>query len=56
MPLGANAYPEALRPITDEHLEALITRFEPIAPAEDDCGARDWSVLEGSCAIPDGDL
>jgi hypothetical protein len=42
----ADPYPEALQTITDEDLEALITRFEPIAPAADDCGARDWSVLE----------
>jgi hypothetical protein len=39
-------YPEALQAITDQELETLITRFEPIAPAADDCGAQDWSVLE----------
>jgi hypothetical protein len=39
-------YPEALQAITDQDLETLITRFEPIAPAADDCGAQDWSVLE----------
>jgi hypothetical protein len=38
-------YPEALREITDEELAALIAQFEPAAPAVDDCGARDWSVL-----------
>ena len=43
----ADPYPEALQTITDHDLEALITRFEPAAaPGGDDCGARDWSVLE----------
>jgi hypothetical protein len=41
----ADPYPEALQAITDEDLEALVTRFEPVAPAADDCGAHDWSVL-----------
>lgn len=47
--LGAHlpdAYPEALRDLADQDLAALIARFEPIAPAPDDCGARDWAVLE----------
>lgn len=47
--LGAHLsdpYPEALQAITDQDLEALVTRFEPAAPAGDDCGAHDWSVLE----------
>jgi hypothetical protein len=26
-------------------LEALLARYEPVAPAVDDCGARDWSEL-----------
>jgi hypothetical protein len=42
----ADPYPEALRTITDQELTALLGRFEPVAPAPDDCGARDWSVLE----------
>jgi hypothetical protein len=42
----ADPYPAALQTITDEELEALVARFEPIAPAADDCGARDWSVLQ----------
>src|SRR5829696_1161931 len=41
----ADPYPEALQAITDEDLELLVTRFEPVAPAADDCGAHDWSVL-----------
>jgi hypothetical protein len=27
-------------------LEALLSRYEPVPPALDDCGARDWSVLD----------
>jgi hypothetical protein len=42
----ADPYPAALETITDQELEAMIARFEPVAPAADDCGARDWSVLE----------
>ena len=41
----ADPYPAALQAITDEDLELLVTRFEPVAPAADDCGAHDWSVL-----------
>ena len=26
-------------------LAALLARYEPVAPAADDCGARDWSEL-----------
>jgi hypothetical protein len=47
--LGAHlpdAYPEPLRQVADQDLAALIARFEPIAPVPDDCGARDWAVLE----------
>jgi hypothetical protein len=47
--LGAHlpdAYPEPLRELADQDLAALVARFEPIAPAHDDCGARDWAVLE----------
>jgi hypothetical protein len=39
-------YPAVLREINDEELAALLGRYEPVAPAVDDCGARDWSVLE----------
>ena len=42
----ADPYPAALETITDAELEALVTRFEPVPPAADDCGASDWSVLE----------
>ena len=41
----ADPYPQALEAITDEDLEVLVARFEPVAPAADDCGAHDWSVL-----------
>jgi len=44
--LGAHlpdAYPPELSEPADPELIALLARFEPIAPARDDCGARDWS-------------
>ena len=47
--LGAHlsdAYPEALREPADAELTELLARFEPVPPAPDDCGARDWSDLE----------
>jgi hypothetical protein len=34
-----------LSPPRNAALEQLIARFEPVPPAVDDCGARDWSVL-----------
>ena len=38
--------------ITDEDLsEVLVTRFEPVAPAADDCGAHDWSDLDAADAL-----
>jgi hypothetical protein len=37
MPLSSVANPE---------LAALVARFEPVPPAVDDCGARDWSELQ----------
>jgi hypothetical protein len=42
----ADPYPPALQEIADEELAALLARYEPVPSAEDDCGARDWSVLE----------
>jgi hypothetical protein len=30
---------------TNQELLALLARYEPVPPAPDDCGARDWSVL-----------
>ena len=39
-------YPEELRAPTDADLTELLARFEPAPPAGDDCGARDWSVLD----------
>ena len=40
------AYPDELRELSDPELKQLIARFEPVPPDDDDCGARDWSVLE----------
>jgi hypothetical protein len=40
-----DAYPEALDEPADAELTELLARFEPVAPATDDCGARDWSDL-----------
>jgi hypothetical protein len=48
LPLGTHltdAYPEALVEPGDPDLIELRARFEPVAPAADDCGARDWSDL-----------
>ena len=41
-----DAYPEALAEPADADLIELLARFEPIPPAPDDCGARDWSELD----------
>ena len=38
--------PEALRKLTDPDLVKLVAGYEPVAPAHDDCGAHDWSLLE----------
>jgi hypothetical protein len=38
-------YPELLRTLENPELEQLLARFEPVPPAIDDCGARDWSEL-----------
>jgi hypothetical protein len=46
--LGTNltdAYPHDLANPSDPDLIALLARFEPVPPALDDCGARDWSEL-----------
>jgi hypothetical protein len=32
-------------PAANPELEALLARYEPVPPAIDDCGARDWSDL-----------
>jgi hypothetical protein len=40
-----DAYPDALREPADAELRELMARFEPVPPARDDCGARDWSEL-----------
>ena len=41
----ADAYPDVLAEPADPELNELLARFEPVAPAPDDCGARDWSDL-----------
>jgi hypothetical protein len=41
----ADAYPDTLAEPADPELNALLARFEPVAPAPDDCGARDWSDM-----------
>ena len=38
-------YPEALREPADAELTELLAQFEPVPPAPDDCGARDWSDI-----------
>jgi hypothetical protein len=35
----------ALAAPSNEELVALLARYEPVPPAPDDCGARDWSEL-----------
>jgi hypothetical protein len=42
----ADAYPELLREPAFADLTEFRARFEPVPPARDDCGARDWSELE----------
>ena len=46
-----DAYPEALGEPADAELAELLARFEPVAPALDDCGARDWSDLAPADAL-----
>ncbi len=41
-----DAYPDALREPADADLIALLARFEPVPPAQDDCGAHEWSELD----------
>jgi hypothetical protein len=40
-----DAFPDDLREIGNTDLAALLARYEPVAPARDDCGARDWADL-----------
>jgi len=35
-----------LAPPASQELAALLARYEPVPPAVDDCGAKDWSVLD----------
>ena len=50
MHLG-DPYPEPLREPADAELIELLARFEPVPPARDDCGARDWSELRAADAL-----
>jgi hypothetical protein len=43
--LGSNL-DVAMPVVVNPELAALLARYEPVPPAVDDCGARDWSVLE----------
>ena len=38
--------PAALREPADPDLRDLLALYEPVPPALDDCGARDWSDLD----------
>ena len=42
----ADGYPEPLREPANGDLVELLARYEPVPPASDDCGARDWSQLD----------
>jgi hypothetical protein len=39
-------YPQELDEPVNAELTQLLARFEPVSPAPDDCGARDWSDLD----------
>jgi hypothetical protein len=40
-----DAYPETLRQPGETELTELLARFEPLPPAPDNCGVRDWSDI-----------
>lgn len=40
-----DAYPPELAEPAEPELAEFLARFEPVPPAHDDCGARDWSDL-----------
>jgi hypothetical protein len=42
--LGRNL--EARGEVADPELRELMARYEPVPPALDDCGAKDWSILD----------
>jgi hypothetical protein len=42
LPTQSDGAPRAV----NAELTQLLARFEPVAPAPDDCGARDWSDLD----------
>jgi hypothetical protein len=42
--LGRNL--DAPGAVADSELRELMARYEPVPPALDDCGAKDWSVLD----------
>jgi hypothetical protein len=41
-----DAYPAELHELVEPELVALVSRYEPVPPAPDDCGAEDWSSLD----------
>jgi hypothetical protein len=42
----ADVYPPELAEPAEPELIELLARFEPVPPAADDCGARDWSDFD----------
>jgi hypothetical protein len=40
-----DSYPEVLHELDAAELIELLAQFEPVPPAPDDCGARDWADL-----------
>jgi hypothetical protein len=42
----AEPFPEELRSPDNPDLVALLALYEPVPPAVDDCGSRDWSELD----------
>jgi hypothetical protein len=41
-----DAFPDDLLEPREAELLELVARYEPVPPTPDDCGARDWAVLE----------
>jgi hypothetical protein len=42
----ADGYPEPLREPANRDLLEFLAQYEPVPPARDDCGARDWSQFD----------
>ncbi|MDA0184005.1 hypothetical protein OJ997_27100 [Solirubrobacter phytolaccae] len=41
-----DAYPADLHELVEPELIALVSQYEPVPPAPDNCGAEDWANLE----------